>query len=170
MGTHTRTRRPTPQVDPVTLYALASCADTFIAAGVRDPYEFYAYVHVSQVGCRFALIWMTAGIRLATRLHLLCRDLGHATTDSPRPSVLSANHKEEEAPARIGLFLHSRSGNRLVRVSFIPLTEHPDQVWEAGWAACLGRALFDLVCLHRRHRSNPMGGQRCGRRYGPSLR
>ncbi|TDH65379.1 hypothetical protein CCR75_002038 [Bremia lactucae] len=37
-------------VDPVTLYALAATMDTFVAAGVTDPYEFYQYVHVSEVG------------------------------------------------------------------------------------------------------------------------
>ncbi|CAI5714225.1 unnamed protein product [Hyaloperonospora brassicae] len=37
-------------VDPVTLYVLASTMDAFVAAGVTDPYEFYQYVHVSEVG------------------------------------------------------------------------------------------------------------------------
>jgi 3-oxoacyl-(acyl-carrier-protein) synthase len=38
------------QVDPITLYTLVSTAEAFITAGVPDPYEFYEYVHVSQVG------------------------------------------------------------------------------------------------------------------------
>lgn len=38
------------QVDPVTLYALVSTAEALIMAGVTDPYEFYQYVHVSQLG------------------------------------------------------------------------------------------------------------------------
>ncbi|KAG3005001.1 Fatty acid synthase subunit alpha [Phytophthora cactorum] len=37
-------------VDPITLYALASTMEAFVAAGVTDPYEFYQYVHVSDVG------------------------------------------------------------------------------------------------------------------------
>ncbi|GLD97526.1 hypothetical protein PINS_up006216 [Pythium insidiosum] len=37
-------------VDPVTLYTLVSTMDAFVAAGVTDPYEFYQYVHVSEVG------------------------------------------------------------------------------------------------------------------------
>ncbi|ETM01359.1 holo-[acyl-carrier-protein] synthase [Phytophthora nicotianae] len=37
-------------VDPITLYALASTMDAFVAAGMTDPYEFYQYVHVSEVG------------------------------------------------------------------------------------------------------------------------
>ncbi|ETO78797.1 holo-[acyl-carrier-protein] synthase [Phytophthora nicotianae P1976] len=37
-------------VDPTALYALAATMDTFVAVGVTDPYEFYQYVHVSEVG------------------------------------------------------------------------------------------------------------------------
>ncbi|KAG1701488.1 hypothetical protein DVH05_010789 [Phytophthora capsici] len=37
-------------VDPTTLYTLVSTMDAFVAAGVTDPYEFYQYVHVSEVG------------------------------------------------------------------------------------------------------------------------
>ncbi|KAG6574454.1 holo-[acyl-carrier-protein] synthase [Phytophthora cinnamomi] len=37
-------------VDPITLYVLASTMDAFVAAGVMDPYEFYQYVHVSEIG------------------------------------------------------------------------------------------------------------------------
>ncbi|KAJ0391655.1 hypothetical protein P43SY_011807 [Pythium insidiosum] len=37
-------------VDPVTLFTLVSTMDAFVAAGVTDPYEFYQYVHVSEVG------------------------------------------------------------------------------------------------------------------------
>ena len=36
--------------DPVTLYALVSCVEAFVSAGITDPYEFYQYVHVSEVG------------------------------------------------------------------------------------------------------------------------
>ncbi|KAJ1679345.1 fatty acid synthase alpha subunit Lsd1 [Spiromyces aspiralis] len=38
------------QVDPVTLYALVSTAEALIRSGITDPYEFYRYVHVSEVG------------------------------------------------------------------------------------------------------------------------
>jgi len=37
-------------VDPVTLFALVSTAEALISSGITDPYEFYKYVHVSQVG------------------------------------------------------------------------------------------------------------------------
>lgn len=38
------------QVDPVTLYVLVSVAESMISAGITDPYEFYQYVHLSEVG------------------------------------------------------------------------------------------------------------------------
>ncbi|KAF1814693.1 fatty acid synthase alpha subunit [Eremomyces bilateralis CBS 781.70] len=38
------------QVDPVTLFVLVSCAEALVASGITDPYEFYKYVHISQVG------------------------------------------------------------------------------------------------------------------------
>ncbi|KAJ3387995.1 3-oxoacyl-[acyl-carrier-protein] synthase [Lobulomyces angularis] len=38
------------QVDPITLYTLVSTVEALITAGVTDPYEFYQYVHVSEVG------------------------------------------------------------------------------------------------------------------------
>lgn len=38
------------QVDPITLYVLVSTVEALLAAGITDPYEFYKYVHVSEVG------------------------------------------------------------------------------------------------------------------------
>ncbi|KAF2488038.1 fatty acid synthase subunit alpha [Neohortaea acidophila] len=38
------------QVDPVTLYVLVSTAECLMASGITDPYEFYKYVHISEVG------------------------------------------------------------------------------------------------------------------------
>lgn len=38
------------QVDPITLYVLVSTVEALLSAGVTDPYEFYKYVHVSEVG------------------------------------------------------------------------------------------------------------------------
>ncbi|KAF2857556.1 fatty acid synthase subunit alpha [Piedraia hortae CBS 480.64] len=38
------------QVDPVTLYVLVSTAEALLASGITDPYEFYGYVHISEVG------------------------------------------------------------------------------------------------------------------------
>ena len=38
------------QVDPVTLYAIIATAEALISSGVTDPYEFYKYIHVSELG------------------------------------------------------------------------------------------------------------------------
>ncbi|KAG7914259.1 hypothetical protein KL905_005406 [Ogataea polymorpha] len=38
------------QVDPITLYVLVTVAETLLSSGITDPYEFYKYVHVSEVG------------------------------------------------------------------------------------------------------------------------
>ena len=38
------------QVDPVTLFVLVCTAETMLSAGITDPYEFYQYVHLSEVG------------------------------------------------------------------------------------------------------------------------
>ncbi|PVI06045.1 hypothetical protein DM02DRAFT_610018 [Periconia macrospinosa] len=38
------------QVDPVTLYVLVSTAECLLCSGITDPYEFYKYVHLSEVG------------------------------------------------------------------------------------------------------------------------
>lgn len=38
------------QVDPITLYVLVSTVEALLSSGVTDPYEFYKYVHVSEVG------------------------------------------------------------------------------------------------------------------------
>lgn len=38
------------QVDPVTLFVLVSTAESLLSSGITDPYEFYQYVHISEVG------------------------------------------------------------------------------------------------------------------------
>ncbi|ORY03898.1 hypothetical protein K493DRAFT_311577 [Basidiobolus meristosporus CBS 931.73] len=38
------------QVDPITLYCLVSTVEALVRSGITDPYEFYKYVHVSEVG------------------------------------------------------------------------------------------------------------------------
>ncbi|KAH8680965.1 fatty acid synthase subunit alpha [Xylariales sp. PMI_506] len=38
------------QVDPVTLFVLVSVAEALLSSGITDPYEFYKYVHVSELG------------------------------------------------------------------------------------------------------------------------
>ncbi|KAJ9060861.1 fatty acid synthase alpha subunit Lsd1 [Entomophthora muscae] len=38
------------QVDRVTLFVLVSTVEALVSSGITDPYEFYKYVHVSEVG------------------------------------------------------------------------------------------------------------------------
>ncbi|ORX65028.1 hypothetical protein BCR32DRAFT_212224 [Anaeromyces robustus] len=38
------------QVDPITCYCIVSAVEALVSAGITDPYEFYEYVHVSEVG------------------------------------------------------------------------------------------------------------------------
>ncbi|KAI9713283.1 MAG: 3-oxoacyl-[acyl-carrier-protein] synthase [Chrysothrix sp. TS-e1954] len=38
------------QVDPVTLFVLVCTAEALLTSGITDPYEFYKYVHLSEVG------------------------------------------------------------------------------------------------------------------------
>ncbi|KAI2635524.1 fatty acid synthase subunit alpha [Xylaria nigripes] len=38
------------QVDRVTLFLLVSVAEALLVSGISDPYEFYKYVHVSELG------------------------------------------------------------------------------------------------------------------------
>ncbi|KAK4228832.1 fatty acid synthase subunit alpha [Podospora fimiseda] len=38
------------QVDPTALFVLVSTVEALLSAGITDPYEFYKYVHVSEVG------------------------------------------------------------------------------------------------------------------------
>ena len=38
------------QVDPATLYALVCSVEALLSAGITDPYEFYKYIHVSELG------------------------------------------------------------------------------------------------------------------------
>ncbi|KZF21193.1 fatty acid synthase-like protein [Xylona heveae TC161] len=38
------------QVDPVTLFVLVCTVESLLASGITDPYEFYKYVHLTEVG------------------------------------------------------------------------------------------------------------------------
>jgi len=38
------------QVDPITLYVIVATVEALVSSGITDPYEFYEYVHVSEVG------------------------------------------------------------------------------------------------------------------------
>ncbi|POR32439.1 Uncharacterized protein TPAR_07356 [Tolypocladium paradoxum] len=38
------------QVDPVTLFSLVCTVEAFLCSGITDPYEWYQYIHVSELG------------------------------------------------------------------------------------------------------------------------
>ncbi|KAG5655230.1 hypothetical protein KAF25_001983 [Fusarium avenaceum] len=38
------------QVDPVTLFSLVCVVEAFLCSGITDPYEWYRYIHVSELG------------------------------------------------------------------------------------------------------------------------
>ncbi|KAJ1955362.1 fatty acid synthase alpha subunit Lsd1, partial [Dipsacomyces acuminosporus] len=38
------------QVDPITCYVLVATVEALVRSGITDPYEFYKYVHVTEVG------------------------------------------------------------------------------------------------------------------------
>eukprot|EP00457_Paulinella_chromatophora_P000021 gb/GEZN01000021.1/.p1 GENE.gb/GEZN01000021.1/~~gb/GEZN01000021.1/.p1 ORF type:complete len:4174 (-),score=689.58 gb/GEZN01000021.1/:631-13152(-) len=42
------------RIDPVSVYALCATMDAFSMAGIRDPYELYRYLHMSEVGNCFS--------------------------------------------------------------------------------------------------------------------
>ncbi|KAG5458102.1 MAG: hypothetical protein BJ554DRAFT_1745 [Olpidium bornovanus] len=62
------------QVDPVTLYMLVSCVEALVNSGITDPYEFYEYCHVSEVG-------NTSGGGIGGMFH--SRSCGDVTTADP---------------------------------------------------------------------------------------
>ncbi|KUL89708.1 hypothetical protein ZTR_00595 [Talaromyces verruculosus] len=52
------------QVDPVTLYTLCCVSEALLSAGIKDPYEFYNHIHVSELA---NCIGTGAGAMLAGR-------------------------------------------------------------------------------------------------------
>ncbi|KAH6895234.1 hypothetical protein B0T10DRAFT_477436 [Thelonectria olida] len=64
------------QVDPVTLFLLVSTAEALLSCGITDPYEFYKYVHVSEVGnCVGSGMGGTAALRGMHRTRFLDQPL-----------------------------------------------------------------------------------------------
>lgn len=90
-------------VDPVTLFALVSTMEAFIAAGVCDPYELYKYVHVTEVG-------NTSGGGMGG-MRSLKRMFGDRLLDDPEvPSDTLAESFINTMPAWINMLLLSSSG------------------------------------------------------------
>lgn len=88
--------------DPVTLFALVSCVEAFVAAGVTDAYEFYQYVHVSEVGncCGGGM----GGQRSLNRLFHLRKHEVDIPSDTLAESFINT------MPAWINMLLLSSSG------------------------------------------------------------
>jgi fatty acid synthase subunit alpha len=90
------------EVDPVTLFALVSTVEAFVAAGITDPYEFYQYVHVSEVGnCSGGGM---GGMRSLKRLFF------HRKMETDIPSDTLAESFINTMPAWINMLLLSSSG------------------------------------------------------------
>ncbi|RKP32294.1 fatty acid synthase subunit alpha reductase [Metschnikowia bicuspidata] len=90
------------QVDPITLYALVSTVEALLSAGVTDPYEFYNYVHVSEVGnCS------GSGMGGVSALHGMFRD---RYVDKPVQNDILQESFINTMPAWVNMLLLSSSG------------------------------------------------------------
>ncbi|CEG41510.1 fatty acid synthase subunit [Plasmopara halstedii] len=89
-------------LDPITLYVLSATMETFVAAGVTDPYEFYQYVHVSEVGNTSG--GGMGGMRAFTQIYKN-RVLG-----KPAPSDALQECFINSPPAWVNMLLLSSSG------------------------------------------------------------
>ena len=90
------------QVDPVTLYVLVSTVETLIASGVTDPYEFYKYVHVSEVGNTSG-----GGVGGMKAIQRMYRD---RFLDKPVQSDILQENFINTMPAWVNMLLLSSSG------------------------------------------------------------
>eukprot|EP01127_Copromyxa_protea_P004216 TRINITY_DN14111_c0_g1_i1.p1 TRINITY_DN14111_c0_g1~~TRINITY_DN14111_c0_g1_i1.p1 ORF type:complete len:3881 (+),score=986.19 TRINITY_DN14111_c0_g1_i1:27-11669(+) len=90
------------QVDPVTLYTIVSTVEALVASGITDPYEFYQYVHVSEVG-------NTSG---GGEGGLLSNQkmFKHRLLDKPVPSDILQETFINTMPAWVNLLLLSSAG------------------------------------------------------------
>ncbi|KAF9580624.1 3-oxoacyl-[acyl-carrier-protein] synthase, partial [Lunasporangiospora selenospora] len=90
------------QVDTITLYVLVSTVEALVASGITDPYEFYQYVHVSEVG-------NTAGSGVGGMLSLrgMYRD---RILDKPVQKDILQESFINTMPAWVNMLLLSSSG------------------------------------------------------------
>ena len=90
------------QVDPITLYVLVSTVESLIASGVTDPYEFYKYVHVSEVGNTSG-----GGVGGMKAIQKMYRD---RFLDKPVQSDILQENFINTMPAWVNMLLLSSSG------------------------------------------------------------
>ena len=89
-------------VDPATLFALVSVVEALVSAGVCDPYEFYQYIHLSQVGnCVGSGM---GGLRSLNRIYHLRRNGAAVPNDSLQECFINT------IPAWINMLLLSSCG------------------------------------------------------------
>jgi len=90
------------RMDPVVLYSLVAVSEALLSAGVTDPYEFFRYVHVSDVGnsCGGGMGGMTALRRIFRHRF----QEGDVPSDTPQDRLITT------VPAWINMLLLSASG------------------------------------------------------------
>nr|UWK20277.1 fatty acid synthase alpha subunit [Trichoderma crystalligenum] len=90
------------QVDPVTLFLLVSTAEALLSSGVTDPYEFYKYVHVSELGnCVGSGMGGSAALRGMHKARFL---------DKPLQNDILQESFINTMPAWVNMLLFSSSG------------------------------------------------------------
>ncbi|KAK6099024.1 fatty acid synthase alpha subunit Lsd1 [Batrachochytrium dendrobatidis] len=89
------------QVDPITLYTLVATVEALISSGITDPYEFYKYVHVSEVG-------NTAGGGMGGMLAM--RKIFRRYAEMPSSKDILQESFINTMPAWINMLLLSSSG------------------------------------------------------------
>ncbi|KAI9292989.1 fatty acid synthase [Neoconidiobolus thromboides FSU 785] len=90
------------QVDRITLFVLVSTVEALVASGITDPYEFYKYVHVTEVG-------NTAGSGMGGMVSLR-RMYKERFTDQPVQMDILQETFINTMPAWVNLLLLSSSG------------------------------------------------------------
>ncbi|KAJ1556016.1 3-oxoacyl-[acyl-carrier-protein] synthase, partial [Cladochytrium tenue] len=92
----------TSQVDPITLYTLVATVEALVSSGVTDPYEFYQYVHVSEVG-------NTSGGSIGG-MHVMQKMFKERLLEKPVQADILQESFINTMPAWINMLLLSSSG------------------------------------------------------------
>ncbi|KAI8987783.1 fatty acid synthase [Mycotypha africana] len=90
------------QVDPVTVYNIVSTVEAFVSAGITDPYEFFKYIHVSEMGNTIG-----SGVGGQSSIRGFYRD---RFLDRPVQSDILQESQINTMPAWINMLLISSSG------------------------------------------------------------
>ena len=90
------------RIDPVSLYSLVSIAESLVSAGISDPYEFYKYIHVSELGNSAG--GGMGGMRALKKIFRLRKEEEDIQNDILQESFINT------VPAWINMLLLSSSG------------------------------------------------------------